>query len=168
MKTNRGFQIIKKVFLFSLSILVLSSGKCNQKLPSDLVILASKKTVMGGVFGSGFSYNYTFIFNKLISDTLEIDSIFIKVDETICYKKLHQNEFIRVMKNEENLYQVEISFQGGDRMQGNGEIIRIEIPTYPIPDSLKNYSSLIYGKYKFKPFVYGIDKISKGEDIFAP
>ncbi len=149
-------------------VILLSAAKCKKLKTEDIIESATKSTTMGGVYGSGYTIEYVFQFTNQITDTFMVDSVFISNTDENCYLKTSGETGLSVYKNKNGNFRLDCNFMGGERMQNDGEIIDVPIKTVLKPTQIGKNECLIKGTYKGKKYNLLIEKITQGENIYAP
>jgi hypothetical protein len=158
---------LKKISLLLIPI-VFISAKCKEAKTKEFVQKATVKTINGGVYGSGYSTTYKVIFTEKVKKELSFDSIFISSGNGTAYKKVSNENGWGLKKLESGMYEFSCQFSGGEKMQADGSIKNIIIPTFPQPTRMGENQGLLYGKYNGKTAVISIDKFELQESINMP
>ena len=158
---------IKKISLFIIP-LVLISAKCREAKTKEFVKSATVKTINGGVYGSGYSTTYKVLFTEKVKKELSFDSIYISAGNKAAYKKVAKENGWGLRKMESGSYEFTCQFSGGAKMQADGTIKEIIIPTYNKPVRMGENQGILYGKYNGKNAVVFIPKFQLQESVNMP
>lgn len=147
---------------------VLISSKCKQTKTEGFVQEAKVQTTNGGVYGSGSTTNYSVLFSNEVKDTLIFDSILIDAGNNKVYKRVaNQNGWgLRKVKNGQ--FYFDIRFLSGERVQADGTIEFVEIPTYSKPEIMGENQAVIFGRYGKKEALIQIEKFELIETVNMP
>jgi hypothetical protein len=147
--------------------LMLLSAKCKNIDTAEFVTKAEKNISYGGVYGSGYTKEYTITFSPKVDKVLEFDSIYIAAD-SVAYKKTSKERGWVLIKTENNEYYLNVGFQGGELLVPDGTVKMVEISTCAKPEDLEKNEAIVYGTYDDRPVTILIKKFSKKEDVFHP
>ena len=147
--------------------LVLLSAKCKEAKTEDFVKSATVRTVNGGVYGSGYSTTYTVQFTDAVKKELTFDSIWIDAGNQRIYRRLASENGWSLKRLENETYTFTTSFSGGEKVQANGSVKFIEIPSLQKPEEMTK-QGMIFGKYNGKRAVVKIEKFTLLENLNMP
>lgn len=148
--------------------LILVSAKCKEAKTEEFVKTAAVRTINGGVYGSGYSTTYKILFTDKVKNDLSFDSILISAGNGKVYKKKANENGWGLKKLESGNYEFACQFSGGDKMQADGSIKNIIIPTYIKPTVMNDNQGLMYGKYGDKKATVVINKFQLQESVNMP
>ncbi len=148
--------------------LSLISAKCRTPDTSSFVAKAEKYTVAGGVYGSGYSLHYEILFTDKVKDSIAMDSIYISASTDKAYRKLASERGWGIRKTKEGVYFLDCIFNGGERMQSDGNIRMVQIIHYNKPAGMGENEGIIFGKYRGKAVTVAIKTFKRTEHISLP
>lgn len=146
---------------------MLLSAKCKEAKTEDFVKKATVRTINGGVYGSGYSTTYTVQFTDVVKKELTFDSIWIDAGNQRIYRRVSTENGWSLKRLENETYTFTTSFSGGEKVQANGSVKFIEIPSLQKPEEMTT-QGLIFGKYNGKRAVVKIEKFTLLENLNMP